>query len=184
MKGVFMSKSYASFKNSKWFPLIIGVLSVLLGIICISQPSIRMESIALIAGIVFLLYGLLQIVSGIRIKDNNALRISSIILGAILVVLAILDFVNLELIGKYLPALAGFFMVICAVTGLISAFTLMRSGLKSWWVSAIPAFILLVFGIIFIVLPGTVGKAFGIFAGISLLINGLSNIISFIQMKK
>lgn len=179
-----MKDAYASFKQSRWYPLVIGILSLVLGVICILHPSIRMESIARAAGIVFLLYGLLQIISGIGIKDNSALRVCSILPGLVMIVLAILDFANLELIGKYLPTLAGFFMILCSISNLIPSFALMKNGLKSWWYGALPAIVLFVLGLIFLLKPGYVGQTFGIFAGIALLVNGISNLIGFAQMKK
>ena len=44
--------------------------------------------------------------------------------------------------------------------------------------------VLLVFGLVFLLLPGFVGQAFGIFTGIAMLINGASGLISFFQMRK
>lgn len=177
-----MKEFYASWKRSKWFPLVIGILSLILGVIGILYPKGRMESIALLAGIVFLVYGLLQIINGIRVKDNTAMRVVSVVLGLIAIVLAILDFANLQLIGKYLPTLAGFFMIICAITDLVPSFALLKSGRKNWWYSALPAIILLVLGFIFLLMPGYVGQAFGILVGIALVINGVSCLISFAQM--
>lgn len=179
-----MKELYSSFRKTRWSSLVIGVLSIILGIIGILNPKGRMEIIALLAGILFLLYGLLQIVSGIRVKDNASVRVVSCVLGVIAIVLAILDFANLQLIGKYLPTLAGLFLIICAITDLVPSFALMKSGLKSWWYGALPAIILLVLGFICLLKPGYVGQAFGIFAGIALLINGVSCLISFAQMRK
>jgi len=156
-----MKDSLASFKKSKWFPLIMGIISLVLGVIGLINPKMRMESIALVAGIVFLIYGLLQIINGIAVKDNTALRVSSIIFGLIMIVLAILDFANLGLVGKYLPTLAGLFMIVNALSNLIPSFKLMKNGIKSWWLSALPAVILLILGILFILLPGYIGQAFG-----------------------
>ncbi len=177
-----MKKTVDSLKQSKWFPLVIGILSIVLGVVGILRPNIRMENIALLAGIIFLLYGLLQVVNGIRIKNNAILRVFTVILGLIIIVLAILDFINLKLIGKYLPTLVGFFMIICAVTNLIPSFAMMKNGLKGWWYGALPAIILLVLGVFFLLKPGFVGQAFGIYSGIALLIHGASSLISFGQM--
>ena len=44
--------------------------------------------------------------------------------------------------------------------------------------------VLLVFGLVFLLFPGFVSQTFGIFAGIAMLINGASGLISFFQMRK
>lgn len=179
-----MKEALVSFKNSKWFPLAMSVLSVVLGIILILNPQLNMESVALYAGVMFLIYGIFQVCCGILMKGSTMFRVCAVILGACMIILAIVVFANLALIGKYLPTLAGFFMIISAISYLLPSFALLKDGIKTWWFGALPAIILLVFGLVFLLLPGFVGQAFGIFTGIAMLINGASGLISFFQMRK
>jgi len=179
-----MKKNFEAFRKSRWFPLVIGIISIVIGILCIANPAARMETIAVIAGVIFLIYGLLQIISGLRAKDNKVLCVSYILIGIVLIVLAILTFANKALIGKYLPTLSGLFMIVSALSVLIPSLSLLKNGVKSWWVSALPSLILLVLGLIFLLAPGFVGQTYGIFAGIAMVVNGLTNLIAFFQFGK
>ena len=178
-----MKKLYNSFKQSKWFPLVMGIFFAICGIICMMNPQGQMEQLALYAGVVFLIYGLGWIVVGIRSKDDQKHRITSLVIGAVVVILAILDFANLPLIGKYLPTLFGFAMILTAILDMLRTVTLKQSGQQSWWIGIIPAVVVLVLGFVFLFQPGFVGKSFGIFFGITLLIIGISSLISFFQLR-
>lgn len=179
-----MKNLYASFKKSRWFPLVIGIISIVFGILCLTNPQLKMESVALYIGLAILLYGLLAIVLGVLNKEDKKLRLSNIVLGLVFVILAIVIFVNLSLIGKYLPTLVGFIFILVAIVDLIRSFALLKNGLKTWWLSALPAIIVLVLGFIYLLKPGYVGSTIGIFTGITLLINGVSGLINFVQFKK
>ncbi len=179
-----MKGYYESFRKSKWFPLAIGIMSIVIGLICIANPQINMESIALYFGIVILGYGVFQILAGLSVKDNQNLKIVYIVIGAIITILAICVFLNLALIGKYLPTLIGFFMIVASVMALLRSLVLFKNGLKSWWAGAVPALIVLALGLVFLLAPGFVGQTFGIFTGVTLLLNGVSGLINFIQYKK
>ena len=106
-------------------------------------------------------------------------------LGSIvLIVLAILVFANLALIGKYLPTLVGFLMILSSLAEIVRSFSLKSGGLKSWWLGIVPALIVLILGFVFLLKPGFVGASFGIFTGITLVINGIAAVVNFFQLKK
>ncbi len=179
-----MKNLYASFKKSRWFPLVIGVLSIVFGILCLTNPAAKMETIALYIGLAMAAYGLFSCLVAILNRDDKKSLASHLILGIILIVLAILVFINLTLIGKYLPSLVGFFMIISAIANLFRSIALMKNNVKSWWLGAIAAAAVLVLGFIILLNPGFVGQTIGIFTGIVLLVNGISSLINFVQYKK
>ena len=179
-----MKNMYESFKKSRWFPLVIGVLSIIFGILCLTNPTATMESIALYIGLVIAAYGLLSCLVAILNRDNKKLLTSNLIPGLVLIVVAILVFANLSLVGKYLPTLVGFVVIVSAIVNLFRSIVLMKNGVKGWWIGAIVAAVVLVLGIIILLNPGFVGQTLGIFTGIALVINGISGLINFVQYKK
>jgi len=178
-----MKEFYESFKKSKWFPLVIGVASFILGILFLANPSREMKNNALFIGIAILVYGVLVILAGLKNRASKKAFATNMVVGAACVVAAVAVFANLELIGKYLPTLFGFLMILTGLRDLISSVALLKSGLKNWWLAALPAVVVLVLGFIFLLAPGFVGKSFGIFTGITLLVNGVSSLINFTQFK-
>lgn len=156
--GKTMGNLYASFKKSRWFPLVVGIISILFGILCLANPQAKMESIAMFIGLAVLLYGLFAILLGVLNKEDKKLLLSNIVFGLLFVILAIIIFANLALIGKYLPTLAGFIFILAAIVDLIRSITMLKNGVKTWWISAMPAVVVLVLGFIYLLNPGYVGS--------------------------
>ena len=179
-----MKEFYASFRKTRWFPLLAGILAVILGIFCILHPAAEMERLALWAGSVLLAYGLLRVIAGLLVKDNRKLLVMNVIYGLIVVVLAVLVFANLALIGKYLPVLAGFFLILSSIADLFRSLVLMKNGSRTWWINAILSLAVLVLGFVFLLKPGFVGQTFGIYTGVTLLLLGVTNLIHFAQFGK
>lgn len=179
-----MKKLYASFKKSSWFPLVIGLVSIVFGILLLLAPQAKMESIALFAGLAVALYGLFALFMAFMNRDAKKLFLTDLLFGIVLIVLAILIFANLALIGKYLPTLVGFFMILSSLAEIVRSFSLKSSVLKSWWLGIVPALIVLILGFVFLLNPGFVGASVGIFTGITMVINGIAAIVNFFQLKK
>lgn len=179
-----MKNLYASFKKSRWFPLVVGLVSIVFGILLLLTPQARMENIALFIGLAVALYGLFSVVVAIMNRDNKKLFLTDLLFGVVLMILAILIFANLALIGKYLPTLVGFLMILSSLAEIVRSFSLKSGGLKSWWLGVVPALIVLILGFVFLLKPGFVGASFGIFTGITLVINGIAAVVNFFQLKK
>ncbi len=162
----------------------VGLVSIVFGILLLLTPQARMESIALFIGIAIALYGLFSVVVAIMNRDNKKLFLTDLLFGIVLIVLAILVFANLALIGKYLPTLVGFLMILSSLAEIVRSFSLKSGGLKSWWLGIVPALIVLILGFVFLLKPGFVGASFGIFTGITLVINGIAAVVNFFQLKK
>jgi uncharacterized membrane protein HdeD (DUF308 family) len=163
---------------------VVGLVSIVFGILLLLTPQARMESIALFIGIAIALYGLFSVVVAIMNRDNKKLFLTDLLFGIVLIVLAILVFANLALIGKYLPTLVGFLMILSSLAEIVRSFSLKSGGLKSWWLGIVPALIVLILGFVFLLKPGFVGASFGIFTGITLVINGIAAVVNFFQLKK
>jgi len=163
---------------------VIGILSIVFGILCLMNPAAKMETIALYIGLAIAVYGLVSCIVAVLNRDSKKLLASNLLLGLVMIVLAILIFANLSLIGKYLPTLVGAVMIISALASLVRSLALMKNNVRSWWLGAIVAAVVLVLGMIILLNPGFVGQTIGILTGIVLLINGLSSLINFLQYKK
>ena len=179
-----MKKLYASFKKSRWFPLVVGLVSIAFGFLLLLTPQAKMENIALFIGLAVALYALFALLVAFMNRDNKKLFLTDLLFGVVLIVLAILIFANLALIGKYLPTLVGFLMILSSLAEIVRSFSLKSGGLRSWWLGVVPALIVLILGFVFLLKPGFVGASFGIFTGITLIINGIAAVVNFFQLKK
>ena len=179
-----MKKLYASFKKSRWFPLVVGLVFIIFGILLLLSPQARIENIALYLGLAVVLYGLFSVVVAIMNRDIWRLFLTDLLFGIVLIVLAVIIFANLALIGKYLPTLVGFLIILSALSEIVRSFSLKSGGLKSWWLGIVPALVVLILGFVFLLKPGFVGASFGIFTGITMVINGIAAFVNFFQLKK
>ena len=109
-----MKKLYVSFKKSKWFPLVVGLVSIIFGIMLLLSPQAKMENIALFFGLAVALYGLFTVLVAVMNRDNKKLFATDLLFGIVLIVVTIFIFANLALIGKYLPTLVGFLTKYCS----------------------------------------------------------------------
>ena len=62
-----MKKSFSSLKESKWYPLIIGILSILVGIYTALHPALGVFTIGILVGIYLIEAGIDLIVVGTTI---------------------------------------------------------------------------------------------------------------------
>ncbi len=163
-----------------WISIVIAVISIVSGIFTIINPGTEMATLAFYAGIILIIYGALRIIIGCFLKNEKKDKVIDVICGLIAVVLGILDLCNVSLIGKYIPVLFGFLMIVCAVSALIRCLSVSKYNKQSkkWIASAILAVIVFVIGLLIILNPSIVGKTFGILFGVAMLLNGLSSLIT------
>lgn len=122
-----MKELYTSFRKSRWFPLITSIVSIFLGIVCLMNSQLQMKKLAMYAGVGFLIYGACRMFAALLIKDNKKQKILNAVIGIVVILLSILDFVNLDLVGKYIPVLAGFVMIVCGITNVFRSLVLLKS---------------------------------------------------------
>ncbi len=171
---------FEAFKKSVWFSLVSGVFSLIAGLICVMNPEYHAESIVFWVCLLIVGYGILYLIAAVLSKEN---RIQNTCFGIVLGVLGIAGLANKALLGTYLPVLLGFTMIICGIISLVRALPLMKSN-KQGMISVIASACVIVLGLILLLNPSLSGKVFGVFAGISLIINGISALINFWQYKK
>jgi len=179
-----MNSVFDSFKKSRWFPLIIGILLIILGVICVANPAMSLKTIAIYIAVTMIVYAVVEIIAGLLSKDNKKDLALKLITAVILIVIATLTFANMSMVGKYLPVFVGFFMFICGIIDVIYSLVLLKNKRPLWWSALALGAIIIVLGLIFIMKPGFVGQFFGILTGIGLIVIGVSNVLQFILLKK
>jgi len=179
-----MQELYEAFKKSRWFPFVIGIVLIIFGIVGIINSGIRTEMLAVYAGVLFIVYALYEILSGVFSRTNKKKMVINFAVAIVLIVLAVLTFANKSMVGKYLPALVGFFMIICAFADLFYSLILLKNKRKLWWTAAVLGVVIFIIGLVFVIKPGYVAQFFGILTGIALILIGISNLVSFFLFKK
>ncbi len=167
---------------SVWMNLIIGVVSLIAGVIGLLTPQMRMGSFVLIIGVALCVFCLCSIVLGVLGRGFRRFYSTCIAEGLIAVVLGVLAFCFMDLLAKYLPTLLGFVLIVVGIAQLVRSLLLGKRGWKQWWLGVIVAVLLIVVGLFALLRPTFTGKVIGVVMGLAAVVNGVSNLIAFVTV--
>lgn len=162
--------------------IVTSLIYVLLGLCLICMP---VESVNLICKLVF---GIIMIVAGlyhvlIYVLEKMNATVLDLFSGAILVVLGGFLFFNPQVVIKLLPILLGAFVLIDSIWSLKGAFRLKKRGHGGWKILLLGSLIFIGLGIAMIINPFKVVKYTIMFAGWTLLCNGVADIVFMILIR-
>lgn len=164
-----------------------GLLAVIVGVLIVAWPDQSAKAVtaiiavyALIAGIVYLLFGFLS-------KTRGAWhRISNVILGALFIVASIIAFVNLDTATVVLAVLIGVVIgILWIIEGAVALTALGRSvhGESQTW-AVVFAVVSVIAGIALILTPVLAVAMLWLFMGIALIVQGAAQIVRAVQMRR
>lgn len=158
--------------NSWQATLVLGVVTLVLGLIVTFFPSASLNAIAV-------LFGLLMIVSGLfhlfRVfGSNEAHRVWLGISGLLLVVIGVVLLRDLHLTVGLIGLIIGVSWIVQGVTALIVSFSGGSSEGRSWWIFF--GIVSLIGGIVITAVPVESVTALAVLAGIWFIIQGLFEI--------
>ncbi|MGL4670036.1 MAG: DUF308 domain-containing protein [Methanobacteriaceae archaeon] len=111
---------------------IVGILAIIFGILIMVFPFIGLATLAVIAGVAVLLFGIMLAVEGTHLwAESKALGVAYIILAIIALFLGIQLLGNVFLfttLSAFYFYIAGFFLMITGIMGIISRNVLMTRG--------------------------------------------------------
>jgi len=156
--------------------LIMGILMIVMGMFCLSNPFAASLSVQVLAAIGFFLAGIMNIMMGIRNQEDTGMtRFMTVLLGIVLIYLAISLVKN---------PLAGLISLTLAVALLILAMGVVRimialgmRPMQGWiWIliSGIVSVLLAV--MVFMNMPEIAIGFLGILLGIDLIMSGVSSV--------
>lgn len=166
-------------KKVKLQSLFMAIALIVIGILFIVAPANSVRIICYVAGAVMLVWGAAKIVyffvAGIREPGSFSLAG-----GVALIAFGVLLFVKPDLIAGIFTVLFGILLIVDSVVRLQEAVDLAKLKVKGWWLAAIVAAATLVLGCIIAFDPFSSAQALMIFAGVSLIIDGVIDILSVI----
>jgi uncharacterized membrane protein HdeD (DUF308 family) len=151
-----------------WLVLIAGVLSVVVGIIILADPSIGLATLAVVAGIFMLVDGIFEVFASLAGAAEN--RTLGVILGVVCAFVGVV-LIRHPIHGVVAVALLlGLWLMASGVVRLVSAFTV--EGHRAWRLFV--ALIDLGAGIIIVSTPGIGVATLALFAGLAFILRGLA----------
>ncbi|WAI00569.1 DUF308 domain-containing protein [Methanogenium organophilum] len=159
-----------------WVFILQGLVGIILGGLAMLFPEIVVELLAILLGIIIVLYSLSAIVQSIVSKDSGGRKILMVILGIIGIIIGILALMNMTVLGLTIAFMLGLWAFISGFSALYTAFTATEFH---WYriIFFIIGILFLVFGIYVIIYPLALTAAFIWVLGLFAFIIGIATIV-------
>ena len=167
-----MNKVKKFFTKLKWENIIAAILAIVVGVLFIILPKDSADVLCLIAGILLIFAGSFTLVA--YIFSGFFLGAHLLIVGIMLILLGTFCLTNPENIMKVLTVLFGLYIVIDGTTSIVDSVYCAKAKIKGWGLLLVLA--ILSIGLGTVVMFSTFDTIM-IFAGCSLIIDGVCDII-------
>lgn len=167
-----MNKVKKFFTKLKWENIIAAILAIVVGVLFIILPKDSADVLCLIAGILLIFAGAFTLVA--YIFSGFFLGAHLLIVGIMLILLGTFCLTNPENIMKVLTVLFGLYIVIDGTTSIVDSVYCAKAKIKGWGLLLVLA--ILSIGLGTAVMFSTFDTIM-IFAGCSLIIDGVCDII-------
>lgn len=167
-----MNKVKKFFTKLKWENIIAAILAIVVGVLFIILPKDSADVLCLIAGILLIFAGSFTLVA--YIFSGFFLGAHLLIVGIMLILLGTFCLTNPENIMEVLTVLFGLYIVIDGTTSIVDSVYCAKAKIKGWGLLLVLA--ILSIGLGTVVMFSTFDTIM-IFAGCSLIIDGVCDII-------
>lgn len=157
--------------------IVLGILTVILGVFCLFRPGIAFVSAAWMLGALLLLAGVNIIVFQLQAEKKSALGILKAVILIIVGVLLLVNNFSALFADTIILYMIGIGFVVSGITQIIRSLSIKKNGDSTWgWMMA--AGILLVLGGLFAVAhPILTAISVGYFMAFSILCDGISMLV-------
>jgi len=161
------------------------VIKLIFGVMMIINYKMVFDLIMNIAGIIFIVLGLVNLIGYFKEgKISNAKLTSAIILMGLGLVLFIAGGAILKALNDFLTIILGVILLIIAIAQLQMVLELKKMGLKPGVTEIVSLVVLFILAIVAIVAYNTVSKTLWIVVGVVLCINAVLDIVSLFGFQK
>ncbi len=161
-------------KQIKWNVIFVSAVVALLGLIILLNPTAAALSICSLIGWFLIISGALTLASYFIIGKSNFV----LIMGLIQLIPGVYIVLKPEILVNFISLFLGIIILVYGFACLREGAEYREMGYPHWWVNLIVGFITLAMGTLVIVNPFDTGAAIMMFAGASMVIHGVINIIS------
>lgn len=162
-----MAEQNSSGRN--WGLLFAGIAAAIVGIIILAWPGLSLVSIAIIAGAMLIVGGVVDLASYFRLRGTDLTSGWAVVNAICSLILGIMFLVHPIAAASVIPMLAGIFVLCYGVIAVAAAVSLRKMG-PGWGLMLLNGVISLLCGFMFIFMPGS----FAIFLGVFLIMRGVT----------
>lgn len=171
-------------KAAKTSGLIISAAMCALGILLIAIPGFFTEMIGVIFGIAVIVFGCSKIFAYFSGDPFRVALRADLAGGIILIALGIILFAHPVGVMAFISIAAGIYMIADGVSRIQTAMQAKQLGYRRWWLMLAMAVLTGILGFVMMFRPGEGSEVLMIMLGISLLSDGILNLITIITASK
>ena len=162
----------------------LSILYILLGTMLILWPQISLAAICKLLGVVVLVFGVVRAISYFANEDFRGSLKLSLAQGLLNILLGLFMLISPGALVKALPIVLGIAIIVDSMLRVQLAVELKMNDHNRWWIDLILALVTTIFGAILVFNPFTGSIILGRFLGISLTINGITNMWVLFSLSK
>jgi len=165
-------------KSTKIWLVIAGVLLVILGVLCICQPTETLFATAWMIGCFTLISGISKMIFTFRTQKflpNSGSRMLSALL---LIILGIIFLANNLFVTISLPIIFAMWVLIEGVIVVVNSFDYKKYGFQYWWVILLLGLAGAVLGVLGLRNPDVTAVTLSTFIGIGIILIGVGYIVA------
>lgn len=164
-------------KAFKWDMFILGIITAVIGVLIVANPDSSATMIIRIIGIILLVLGVIAIISGQVEKKKGFVSYGDLVIGIFAIVFGILLLASPATFAQFIGFIFGIFIAVQGINDIIQAFTIRKLRDPKWAGPLLVGVICIVLAAIMIFNPFDTFKALMIMIGVSLIIDGVTEIL-------
>jgi len=154
-----------------WVPALLGLLSIVVGVIVLIKPSDSLAALAVMTGVFVLIFGLMEVISALFFHPESRGMVA--LVGVVSAVIGIALIRHPVKGVTFVALLLGIWLVVIGVVRLISAFDTHED--RGWRIAV--GLVELVAGVVIVASPNIGYATLAVLVGVSLLLNGGSLLV-------
>lgn len=166
------------FKKTKLIGIITAIASIAVGVFLILFPAVSINAICYVLGTAAIIFGVVKTIGYFQQGFTRFVFQFDLGLGIFLIVLGILLVTATEKIATIIPIIVGVFLIIEGAMHLETYIDAKKCGVKYRTLMLVFAVITCVSGLLLIINPFKGANALMILLGISLVIDGVENLLT------
>ena len=149
-------------KKTGWTSIVTSFITAIIGIVIIANPLVTMKMIAYALGIVFIVFGIVKLVSYFIAKGKYDFYNYELVFGILAIIIGIITIVYSDTIGTIFRIIIGVWILYSGLMRLGLVGKLKALQINEWKYALIIAILILISGIYVLVKAETIGIAIGI----------------------
>jgi len=173
--------------KQNWITCITLLFSIIMGILLLANPSSSALAIIVVAGILFLAWGIFDVIKYFRTYPEDAAEGFAFFSGITMIAVGLFCFFGSGWFIRVFPVLAvlyGLFQILIGFRKVQRFLDAFRAEEAFWYLKAISAGITLLFGFLIVLIPNMSLMSIWVFTGLTLIIEGIFDAVTIVLQSR